>query len=780
MNIKQYVVVGGTDSGAQRVAFEQEEALPFEISKNAKSRGRSSFPPEATKSATATTPIVRSPLIVHEHCHERNARPTIVIPAVRKGLNNQRMRIVQDILVAAMIGANVELPDMLYGRVGCHYKANCYGNYTQAGTVPIWDVFDQETTLRRLREFGICVVDPQPQAQARDESDTLRRAVPLLWPMSTSQLSRMIKTHSMWRMDSRIGITWHLGGVEDCCTKILPDSAAAADLLRQINYSFEPAHIMSVAVQRVERAIIPQSDNQKSNYVAIHWRNDGDFTAIAHQLNSTAYVVAASRALLDMRTTLSIAAHMPLNVVVLGDMNQTALQAVEDTVNMNAHTVGGHAARKRRSLLFRCHSKMSLVPDMNLTEISPSEDARGQVDFEIGVRARAFIGSPFSSFSVLIAFTRSYVDNHLTNANEGSGDSHTPPTSTSTMIDLDTADNLAAIFKLQFPYDQDNGMSENPCADMIRVYPHITKHMMGCSREASSSCPELAPAFVFEPALDDPRRIGGSMCAGVMVTTLLGTNDTLPVASYPLHGRLCWFAFVNREAARALGIKKRRVAYDTLPYHSMWNIVVLDDAQLPFGPDSSEYSRNSRAIKMLAHRGFRFAKTMLYIDSQQVDILKLENMGGLVDENLASQNAAWASPHHPLRQSAYSESHCALKDSLDHVADKDRSLKQMAMYKAKGFPSASAEHGGPGLIEGGWHLRNLTRPESKIIGCKWFSEFEHWGHPDDELSFNYVVWSLFANGTSKDVVPSDPAFIYATHNETFYTQSRQSSTKICD
>jgi hypothetical protein len=349
------------------------------------------------------------------------------------------------------------------------------------------------------------------------------------------------------------------------------------------------------------------------------------------------------------------------------------------------------------------------------------------------------------------------------------------------MVDLDTVGNLAAIFKLLFPFDRDNGMSENPCADMIRVYPKITKKMMGCSREAKSSCPELAPTFVFEPALDDPRRINGSRCTGVMVTTLLNTVDTLPVASSHPDGQLCWFAFVNREVAEALRIKrKRRVAYDTLPYHSVWNIVVLDDAQLPFGPDSSEYSRNSRAIKMLAHRGFRFAETMLYIDSQQVDILELENMVGLTDENLASKNAAWASPHHPLRQSAYSESHCALNDSLDRVGDKDRSQKQMAMYKAKGFPSASVEHGGPGLIEGGWHLRNLTRPESEIIGCEWFREFQYWGLPDDELSFNYAVWSIFANDTSKGVVPSYPAFVYATTNETFYTQSRQSSTKICD
>jgi hypothetical protein len=43
----------------------------------------------------------------------------------------------------------------------------------------------------------------------------------------------------------------------------LPDSVAAADLLRQINFSFETSLIMSEAVQRVERAM--QQCNQNSN-----------------------------------------------------------------------------------------------------------------------------------------------------------------------------------------------------------------------------------------------------------------------------------------------------------------------------------------------------------------------------------------------------------------------------------------------------------------------------------------------------------------------------------
>jgi hypothetical protein len=44
---------------------------------------------------------------------------------------------------------------------------------------------------------------------------------------------------------------------------------------------------------------------------------------------------------------------------------------------------------------------------------------------------------------------------------------------------------------------------------------------------------------------------------------------------------------------------------------------------------------------------------MLYVDSQRVDCFETGKHGSLAEENLASRNASWASPHH-LRQSAYS------------------------------------------------------------------------------------------------------------------------------
>jgi hypothetical protein len=86
------------------------------------------------------------------------------------------------------------------------------------------------------------------------------------------------------------------------------------------------------------------------------------------------------------------------------DLNNTALQAVEDAVN----AVAMGALQFVICLpIPRCH----FVPNMNLADISPSEDARGQVDFEIGVRQLVSPVCPFI-FSVFIAFKR-YTNNKM-------------------------------------------------------------------------------------------------------------------------------------------------------------------------------------------------------------------------------------------------------------------------------------------------------------------------------------------------------------------------------
>jgi hypothetical protein len=70
---------------------------------------------------------------------------------------------------------------------------------------------------------------------------------------------------------------------------------------------------------------------------------------------------------------------------VLGDLNGTQLKTIETTV----HTV---SASSQQPATFAFDSKASLLPEINLADISPSEDVMGQVDFEIGVGALVFVG----------------------------------------------------------------------------------------------------------------------------------------------------------------------------------------------------------------------------------------------------------------------------------------------------------------------------------------------------------------------------------------------------
>ena len=104
--------------------------------------------------------------------------PTVVVPAIRKGLNNQRMRIVQDVAMAQLLGYAVSLPRTLFSRNGCHYASDCYRNYDN-GT-DFWSVFDREQTLGALAAAGICVRDPPP-----DGADALAIPFPVGVPRAT-------------------------------------------------------------------------------------------------------------------------------------------------------------------------------------------------------------------------------------------------------------------------------------------------------------------------------------------------------------------------------------------------------------------------------------------------------------------------------------------------------------------------------------------------------------------------------------------------------------------
>ena len=115
----------------------------------------------------------------------------------------------------------------------------------------------------------------------------------------------------------------------------------------------------------------------------------------------------------------------------------------------------------------RVHSKASLLPrsDWRGAAFGYSEDLASMVDFHVAQGADFFVGSPFSSFSVLAALAR--------------------PRGASAMADVDVADALAAIFRAQFPHAD---VVDDPCALLASSSAKMAKRL------ARPSCPVGAKA----------------------------------------------------------------------------------------------------------------------------------------------------------------------------------------------------------------------------------------------------------------------------------------------
>ena len=123
------------------------------------SRGRDKYILTAGKTSHRQMPLLIAPIdtFTAKTCKTRHHNGVIHIPAVRKGLNNQRMRIIQDIFVAHVLGMAVELPKIIRTRIDCHYQERCYQNYNNF--VAFESVFDYADIVRRLKLLDICVVE---------------------------------------------------------------------------------------------------------------------------------------------------------------------------------------------------------------------------------------------------------------------------------------------------------------------------------------------------------------------------------------------------------------------------------------------------------------------------------------------------------------------------------------------------------------------------------------------------------------------------------------------
>lgn len=355
------------------------------------------------------------------------------IPAVRKGLNNQRMRIVQDAVIASLLGAAVELPSVLRTRRRCGYKARCYQDY--GGTVPFDAVYDRERVVEGLRRAGICVVDTRGEGRAPELAGAP-------WPATAS---RLVPGGDVARRYDLRGGVWSLGGEEDCCTKLVVDTRWSLELLTSVNAAFSSARRIRRAAHEVSRNLEKATGRAGEHAaVALHWRADEDFVRSAHGLDPRAYAKAVCGALAGVARGRS--QMKTLDVFVLGDADRARIRQIDADLRR-------HWSCPR----LRLHAKTTLGTEDAALASGPDggDDVKGQVDFELGLRAAAFVGTPFSSFSVLIALARRA---------EGRA---------SLMLDVDVEDQLGRIFALTFPHDpmrRTDAALSSLCRDVIAAH----------------------------------------------------------------------------------------------------------------------------------------------------------------------------------------------------------------------------------------------------------------------------------------------------------------------
>mmetsp|Transcript_8864 Transcript_8864/g.13592 ORF Transcript_8864/g.13592 Transcript_8864/m.13592 type:complete len:523 (+) Transcript_8864:65-1633(+) len=406
--------------------------------------------------------------------HHRHWRADLIvnIPSVSKGLSNQRMRIVQDLLTASLLGIRkVRLPKRLKSRKGCHYDASCYKQYEEA--LEFWQVFDKSTTTKALKQLGLIVIDEDDSV----EKPQTKYYTYHTYPIPSSRLSPN-DLHSLRQVNASAK---HLYLFEPryCCTIIIPDSRKAMSLAALFNAALIPNIRTGHNANKVLSAFKAWADI--SYTCALHWRLDDDFVVSEHKLNPITYMDAINQALSGLANECGHA------LLLLGDIANHRLGPI----------------RKQLNASFKLATKQTLFEHRNWShDYNDFDDLVGAVDFDIGVKVDAFLGSPFSSFSVLVAAARGDIldtslriintkthpelggmrgekrniikspfENYVKIRNQKSN----KPIRT-IMPHIDVDDRLSALFSLQFPHDWDL-VSDDPCADFLRLGPKYAKRL---------------------------------------------------------------------------------------------------------------------------------------------------------------------------------------------------------------------------------------------------------------------------------------------------------------
>lgn len=371
----------------------------------------------------------------------------VSIPAVKKGLSNQRMRVIQDLASASSLGYSVTLPSALTSRKGCHYESDCYLDYQ--ASLDFWRVFDREKTLAALSKAGVSVSASTSQG---------RRSVvaPLQWPLTHTQLvaqsgslRHWVKTEQQQRDEAARPLAVSLSDPRYCCLLIVPDTTAAVIQLARIN-----AALVSAKRTRDHAGMVLRALRSRlaigSRTCAVHWRDDDDFVVSNHKLDRRAYTTEMVRALTSLENCGDA-------LLVLGDVPTRRLRPLLASFNTSSFK--------------RLYTKQSLLKINWTREYEGWDDILGMVDFELGTRVDSFVGSPFSSFSVLIAVSRGDTRSIPT-------DSPRNPSGMLTLMPeaIDVDDRLAHLFRIQFPYTWDK-IYDDPCVEFRSMSEKYAKRL---------------------------------------------------------------------------------------------------------------------------------------------------------------------------------------------------------------------------------------------------------------------------------------------------------------
>ena len=353
---------------------------------------------------------------------------------------------VQDIVIATLLNASVELPTRVHTRRNCHFSNVSCTNIFYEGP-SLWDVYDHKRLLALLRFAGVSVVPPiryRPMENTSLCFETSFRgpAVPRLhFPVAATRLENL--TAASFNLT---GVTCSFG-LFDCCTRLVPDTIKAVELLKAVNFAFQSAQKFRAAALDVISAVNSKTEQHFS--VAMHWRLDMDFILSAHVLSPQDYCIGmldGIELIINRTSSENVDNSSIIDILVLGDSDVRDVQQILDGCNYREDHV---------PIYYKLHSKETLLSSDSPVLGDNNTDVKGQLDFELGAQADYFLGSPFSSFSVLIAFYRYSAPHH-------------DPSKT-VMAEVDVKDKLAKIFEVQFPYSDQLVAAKTKCTTLTEV-----------------------------------------------------------------------------------------------------------------------------------------------------------------------------------------------------------------------------------------------------------------------------------------------------------------------